>query len=284
MGVGTLKQSAQPVVPEQPTQVVAQNSILAVTDKQGNPLVVTVRTKRGTVKATVRGIDTATGKLILSCDDTRENRAAFPASKQPATDRQNEASTADAVQSLRDSENLLTITVSNKELANKIKNGQITTANGAVQLTQKQAQSAINGSKRTLLHIVDKKAVEKAQQIEEAKKQEEDKPWYKNWKIWALILLTIGLATLGILAFRKGGWLNKDKKHSKISTPSPVDPEPSKTKEPEIPTYTPTNTDSRVEDNSSTPSTPNIPGGNITEDKGSYEISGPIVTPPAHGL
>ena len=282
MGVNTLTQAGAPVPSEQAIPAPATNSIVAVTDKKGNPLTVIVKTKKGSVKATVRGIDIATGKLILSCEDdpAGKNRAAFPSSAQPATDRRNEASTAEAVQALRDSENLLTITVANKDLANKIKNGQIAVVNGAVQLTQKEAQAAINGNKRTLLHIVDK--TKKNDEINTIKQPEkEETPWYKNWKVWAIILLTVGLATIGILGFRKGGWWNKNKKktQSTVQTPSTT------TSQYTPPSTQPTNTDERPASSHapepSQSSGPSIPGGNITSD---YEITGPTVTHPANQL
>ncbi len=250
--------------------------------------------------------------VIFSTEDTPENTAKYKRSGNPLNLRKKSgenSSTNIAIQELRNKDKLA-ITIKCPATVDK--------ETGSIKL--KKSTNELSKS-HSLMHIVDKKAIEKAQQIEEAKKQEEDKPWYKNWKIWALILLTIGLATLGILAFRKGGWLNKDKKNGKtssapskttptpesVNTPSPNvnvqtppahdnTPAPNNTPPPhdntpppnntppseEIPVYTPSNNDNNV--NSGVETSPNIPGQNITNNNGEYNISGPQITPPANSL
>lgn len=72
------------------------------------------------------------------------------------------------------------------------------------------------------------KKAKEVQNVEEAAKpaQEEKPSWWernKNWIYWGLGILGVaGLATIGFLGFRKGGWWNKKKTPQVTPTPSPT--------------------------------------------------------------
>lgn len=198
---GVLAGSAQPV-----EQTALPATFVPISTNDGKPVFVNVPGGNGTVKkACLVGYDTATGKAYCICSDTPQNRNAFVSSKQPKIDRTNEPTTDAIVQYHRDAHDVLSITIKNDALKNKVQNGKIV-------LTQDDANNLVKKSSRTLMHVVDKKKEnEQAQAVSEQAMKEEYK-WYKDWKWWAGILALLALTTIGILGFRKGGWWNKRKK------------------------------------------------------------------------
>ena len=230
----------------------------AVVGADGKP-VETIKLQNG-IEATVCGKDPKTGQYILTCPDTPENRAKYPGNPKKVQEVRNSSPTvANAVQFNRnaqtpDGKGLLTITIQGKQ-------GEPASL---AELTK--AAKAQNGG---LMHIVDKtRENENAAQAESKKSSfwDSSKSWLdpSGWKFWAALLTTLGLATLGILAFRKGGWLNPRPHINPPVTPPSPNPEPT----PDRPGIDlPENEDewtNNNDDNTNTGNTTHIPSNVIT--------------------
>ena len=226
----------------------------AVVGADGKP-VETIKLPNG-IEATVCGKDPKTGQYILTCPDTPENRAKYPGNPKKVQGVRNSSPTvANAVQFNRnaqtpDGKGLLTITIQGKQ-------GEPASL---AELTK--AAKAQNGG---LMHIVDKtKENENTAQAESKKSSfwDSSKSWWdpSGWKFWAALLTTLGLATLGILAFRKGGWLNPRSHSNPSVTPSSPNPEP--TPPENIPDHEDEWTNNN--DNTNTGNTTHIPSNVVT--------------------
>ncbi|MBO7244745.1 MAG: hypothetical protein J6V53_05645 [Alphaproteobacteria bacterium] len=219
-----LAQNATPatpaVTPEQAPQVQAPQ-LQPVTGPKGE----TTITLPGGIVAQVKGYDPASGHFILTCADTPENRAPYPGAehnhKRVLQTRNSNPTIANAVQYYRNENNELTISIPSKS--------------GSWQDLQKASTSAKSAVGQ--MHIVDKtKTNDNEKNQAQAEKEKEEKAWYDptGWKFWAILAATLGVATLGYFAFRKGGWLRPDDPGVVPPTPNPEpDPEKPDPEEPE---------------------------------------------------
>ena len=184
--------------------------------------------------------------LIFSTEDNEENRAKYGRSKNPLSLREKSGIDSDTNKYIQDIRNTDKLAITIKCPATVDKNtGEIKLSKSTTELAQS----------RSLMHIVDKKKATENDDKNaiEQKKKEGETPWYKNWKVWAIILLTVGLATIGVLGFRKGGWWNKDKKKTQkthSSTPTSLSGLPSS------PQSTPNNQENQSTPSQQTPTQP----------------------------
>lgn len=247
------KKDATTTAPTTPSQtenpVQAPVKLIPVTGKDGNP--VTEYTFPNGTKATIQGYDPVSGRVFLTCEDTKANRDKWNANVTAVRgERESNPNVNNTVQHYRDEHGLLTITLN---VGPKKKN---------VTLDDLKKVEKRYG----YMHIVantpkDDKAKEAAAKEDKFDLFQNPKDFtWGEWVTW--ILIAAGLTTIGILGFRKGGWFRSNKKRTQVTPSTPSTPSNPDNPGTQIPDHEDEWTNNN--DNTNTGTTTHIPSNVVT--------------------